>query len=97
MDQLLPSIQQQSFLEWTHTSLEQSLPEFCTILLEEHFEVADRTLEIVALDTPNNMAVFVTDAPGKRPPTICPLLHSDKAPIFRLFHTDCHSTQSLIH
>jgi hypothetical protein len=35
------------------------------------------TLETVALDTPNNTAVFVTDAPAKRAPTICPLSKSD--------------------
>jgi hypothetical protein len=40
LDHLLPSIQPQSFLEWTHTSLEQSLAEFYTIILEEHFHVA---------------------------------------------------------
>jgi hypothetical protein len=31
---------------------------------------ADITLETVALDTPNNVAVFVTDAPAKRAPTM---------------------------
>jgi hypothetical protein len=59
--------------------------------------VADITLETVALDTPNNVAVFVTDAPAKRAPTICPLSKSDKSYIFRFFHMDCHSTQSLTH
>jgi hypothetical protein len=33
---------------------------------------ADITLETLALDAPNNMAIFVTDAPAKRAPTICP-------------------------
>jgi hypothetical protein len=61
------------------------------------FVYADITLETVALDTPNNVAVFVTDAPAKRAPTICPLSKSDKSPIFRFFHTECHSTQSLMH
>jgi hypothetical protein len=28
---------------------------------------------------------------------ICPPSKSDKSPIFRFFHTDCHSTQSLMH
>jgi hypothetical protein len=37
------------------------------------FVNADITLEIVALDTPNTVADFVTDAPVKRAPTICPL------------------------
>jgi hypothetical protein len=27
-------------MEWTRTSFEQSVAEFCTILLEEHFQVA---------------------------------------------------------
>jgi hypothetical protein len=35
LDQRWPSIQPQSFLEWTRASLEQSLVEFYTILLEE--------------------------------------------------------------
>jgi hypothetical protein len=34
------------------------------------------------------MAVFFTDAPAKRAPTICPLSKSDRSPIFRFFHTD---------
>jgi hypothetical protein len=34
---------------------------------------ADITLETVALDTPNNVAVFITDVAAKRAPTICPL------------------------
>jgi hypothetical protein len=45
-DHLLPSIQPQSFLELTHTSSEQSLMEFYTILLEEHLQVALETLEV---------------------------------------------------
>jgi hypothetical protein len=40
LDYLLPSVQPQSFLDWTHTSFEQSLAEFYTILFEEHFQVA---------------------------------------------------------
>jgi hypothetical protein len=43
------------------------------------------------------VAVFVTDAPAKRAPTINSLSKSDKSPIFRFFHTNCHSTQSLMH
>jgi hypothetical protein len=35
----MPSIQPQSFLEWTHTSFEQSLVELYTILLEEHLQL----------------------------------------------------------
>jgi hypothetical protein len=58
---------------------------------------ADMTLETVALDTPNNVAVFVTDAQVKRAPTICPLSKSGKTAIFRFFRTDYHSAQSLMH
>jgi hypothetical protein len=39
------------------------------------------TLEIVAVDAPNNVAVFVTDVPAKHTPTICPLPILDKSPI----------------
>jgi hypothetical protein len=46
LDHLLPSVEQQSFLEWTHTSFKQSLAEFCTILHEEHFQVALKMLEV---------------------------------------------------
>jgi hypothetical protein len=34
------------------------------------FMYANITLEIVALDTPNNVAVFITDAPAKHTPMI---------------------------
>jgi hypothetical protein len=61
------------------------------------FVHADITLKTVTLDTPNNVAVFVTDAPAKRAPTICPLSKSDKSPISQFFHTDCHSAQLLMH
>jgi hypothetical protein len=37
------------------------------------FVYADITLESGALDTPNNAAVFITDTPAKRAPTICTL------------------------
>jgi hypothetical protein len=40
------------------------------------------TLETVVLDTLNNVAAFVTDAPAPRAPMICPLSKSDKSPIF---------------
>jgi hypothetical protein len=60
------------------------------------FVYADITLETVALDTANNLALFVTDAPAKRAPTIYALSKSDKSPIFGFFHMDCHSTQSLM-
>jgi hypothetical protein len=61
------------------------------------FVYADITLETVALDTPNNVSVYVTHAPSKRTLIICPLSKSDKYPIVRFFHTDCHSTQPLMH
>jgi hypothetical protein len=60
---------------------------------EERNEVI--TLETVALDTPNNVAGFMTVAPAKGAPTVCPS-KSDKSAIFRFFHTDSHSTQSLM-
>jgi hypothetical protein len=46
LDQLLTSIQAQSFLEWTRTSFEQSVAEFYTILLEENLQVALEMLEV---------------------------------------------------
>jgi hypothetical protein len=46
LDQLLPSIQPQSFLEWIRTSFEQSLAEFYTILLREHLQFALEMLEM---------------------------------------------------
>jgi hypothetical protein len=45
-NQLLLSIQWQSFLEWTHTSFNQFVAEFYTILLEEHLQVASEMLEV---------------------------------------------------
>ena len=45
-DHLLPSTQPQSSLEWTHTSLEQSLAEFYTTVLEEHLQIALEILEV---------------------------------------------------
>jgi hypothetical protein len=45
-DRLLPSLQAQSFLEWTRTSFEQAPMEFYTIILEEHLQVA---LEMVVV------------------------------------------------
>jgi hypothetical protein len=46
LDDLLPSIKQQSFLELTYTSFEESLVEMYTILLEEHLQVALEVLEV---------------------------------------------------
>jgi hypothetical protein len=56
----------------------------------QRFVCANITLEAVALSTPNNVAVFITDAPVKRAPTFCPLSKSDKCTIFPFFHTNCH-------
>jgi hypothetical protein len=39
LDHFLPVIQLQSFVEWIHTSFEQSLAEFYSILLEECLQV----------------------------------------------------------
>jgi hypothetical protein len=58
---------------------------------------ADITLETVALDTPNKLVDFITDAPAKRAPTIFTLSKSERSPIYRFFQTDSRSTQSLIH
>jgi hypothetical protein len=49
------------------------------------FMYANITLETVALDTPNNVAVFVTDAPAKRTPTICPLSNRTNLPFSDFF------------
>jgi hypothetical protein len=43
------------------------------------------------------VAVFVTEAPAKHAPMVCPLSKSEKSPIFPFFHMDCHSTQSPMH
>ena len=53
------------------------------------FVYAIVTLETAVLDTPNKVAVLVTDAAAKRIPTICPLWKSDKFPILQYFHTNC--------
>jgi hypothetical protein len=61
------------------------------------FLYADITLENDALDTPDNVAVSITDAPPKRAPMTCPRSKQNKSQIFRSFHTDCHPAQSLNH
>jgi hypothetical protein len=43
---LLPSTQQHFFFQWALTSLEYSLSEFYTILLEEHLQLALRMSEV---------------------------------------------------
>jgi hypothetical protein len=49
------------------------------------FVYADITLETVALDTRNDVAVFVTDSPDKCPTTIWSLSKSEESPIFQSF------------
>jgi hypothetical protein len=51
LDHLLPTVQLQS-LEWTRTSFEQFVAEFCTILLEEHLQVASNMLEVGIFSSP---------------------------------------------
>ena len=53
------------------------------------------TLETAALDTPNKLAIFVTDVPAKHAPTILPLWKSETSPILRYSHTNCYWTQSV--
>jgi hypothetical protein len=77
----MDQIQQQYFLERIFISFEHSLVKLCKILLEEHLQSCREDLRIVGLDTPNNVAVFVTHAPAKRARMICHLLKSTKAPI----------------
>jgi hypothetical protein len=48
-------------LEWTHTSFEQSLAEFYTILLEEHLQV---TLELLEVGICSSLLVSKTDYSG---------------------------------
>jgi hypothetical protein len=62
---LLPSIQPQSFLEWTPTSFEQSLPEFYTIHLEEHLQVALQMLEVSKTDQSGSMIFKSGDCAGQ--------------------------------
>jgi hypothetical protein len=40
LDYFLPSVQSQFFLEWTHTSFEQSVVKCCNVHLEEHLQVS---------------------------------------------------------
>jgi hypothetical protein len=76
--------------QYTTVSFYQRRFSFADVVLP-WFVYTGITLEAVAFDTTNNGAVFITDAPAKR------TSKSDKSPIFRSFHTDCHSAQSLIH
>jgi hypothetical protein len=43
------------------------------------------------------VSAFITDYPAKCTRMICPLSKLDRSPIFRFFHADSHSTQSLMH
>jgi hypothetical protein len=46
LGQLFPSIQPQSFLDWTRSTFEESLMELYTILHEEGLQVALEMLEV---------------------------------------------------
>ena len=48
------------------------------------------TLETAALNTPNKVAILVTDAPAKCTPTIRPLWNSEESLILQYFHTNCY-------
>jgi hypothetical protein len=63
---------------------------FSLLMLSSHdsFLSANITLETVTLDTLNNVAVFVSDAPANHAPTICTLSE--------FFHVDRHLTRSLM-
>jgi hypothetical protein len=43
------------------------------MIMPFHDVYASITLETAALDTPNKVAILVTDAPAKSAPTTCPL------------------------
>jgi hypothetical protein len=70
-DHLLPSVQPQSFLEWTHTSFEQSLAEFYTIPLEEHLQVALEILEVGKTDQSGSMMLKFGDSAGQGDIEVC--------------------------
>jgi hypothetical protein len=55
------------------------------------------TLEIAALDTPNNVVVSDKHTPAKHMSATYPLSKSDKSPIFQFFYKNCHSTEPLMH
>ena len=46
------------------------------------------TLDTVARETSQSVAVWDTEAPARRAPTICPLLKSDMSPIIPLYTHD---------
>jgi hypothetical protein len=60
------------------------------------FVNANFTLETVALDTHNNVAVL-SHAAAECTPMIYPHPKLDRSSIFWFFHADCHSTQSRLH
>jgi hypothetical protein len=51
---------------------------------------ADITLGTIAFDTPNIVAVFVTDAPAKHAPIISPLAKWDKPHLFEHYRVQTH-------
>jgi hypothetical protein len=61
LDHLLSSIQSLPFLEWTHTSFEQSVVKFYTTVLEEHLQVA---LEMLEVGICSSLLVSETDQSG---------------------------------
>lgn len=69
----------------TRASLSDSFPLCRKFLLLDvvcpSWWYADITLDTVALDAPQILAVLVTDVPARYAPIICPLLNSDKSPI----------------
>ena len=80
----------------TRTSLSDSFllrPQFILLdVVRPSWWYADITLDIVALDTSQRLAVLVTDAPARCAPTICPLLNSDMSPIMQYFEQNCALT-----
>jgi hypothetical protein len=65
LDQHLPSIQLQSFLNWTRTSFEHSLAEFYISLLEEHLQVALEVLGVSKTDQSGSVMLKSGDCAGQ--------------------------------
>jgi len=58
-------------------------------MMSSHDLYVITTLETAALDTPNKVAILVTDAPAKRAPTMSSLKNV-MSPILQFFHTNCY-------
>jgi hypothetical protein len=68
-------------VQWSHSVSVDFCPLFLfTDVVFTWFIYADITFETVILDTPNNVAVSVTDAPAKHAPAICPLPNQTSLP-----------------